>query len=111
VKALCRTLFTAAAHTPDLLIALAEEVPPAVFSEDLQVSVPLCRVVRSDALAYAPTEAEEAVGGVAHVFWVGSPPEAGAPARTLLESLVARQALLEPFDRAAAGLREAYAES
>ena len=111
MTALCRTLFTAAAHTPDLLVGLAEEIPPAVFSEDLQVSVPLCRVVRSDALAYAPTEAEEAVGGTTHVFWVASPPEVGETARILLESLVARQALLEPFDRAAAGLQEAFAKS
>ena len=108
VAALSRTLFTAAAHVPRLLVALAEEVPAAVFTEDLDVALPLCRVAAPTALAYASTESLEELPDAQHLFWLGPPPDAESDARGLLDALVARQGLLEPFERAALGLQEAY---
>ena len=109
VVALSRTLFTAAPNAPHLLVALAEEVPAAVFTEDLAVAIPLCRLTGPTALAYASTESMEELPGPQHLFWVGPPPGAGSDARGLLDALVARQGLVEPFERAALGLQEAFA--
>jgi hypothetical protein len=109
VATLARTLFTAATSVPDLLIALAAEVPPAVFMEDLRVSVPLCRVAEPAALAYGPAESMEVLPGAQHVFWAGVAPETESRARRLLESLVSMQGLTEPFERAQRGLIEAFA--
>lgn len=108
VAALTRTLFTAANHVPHLLIALADEVPPTVFAEDLAVTVPLCRVAGAAALPYASTEALEELPDARHIFWAGPAPVAGSSARDLLDALLARQGLIEPFDRAELGLGEAY---
>ncbi len=109
VVALSRTLFTAATNVPHLLVALAEEVPAAVFTEDLAVAIPLCRLAGPTALAYASTESMEELPGAHHLFWVGPPPGIGSDARGLLAALVARQGLVEPFERAALGLQEAFA--
>jgi hypothetical protein len=109
VVALSRTLFTAANNVPQLLIALAEEVPAAVFTEDLAVAIPLCRLAGPTALAYASTESTEELPGAQHLFWVGPPPATESDARGLLDALVARQGLVEPFERATLGLQEAFA--
>ncbi len=109
VVALSRTLFTAANNVPHLLVSLAEEVPAAVFTQDLAVAIPICRLAGPTALAYASTESMEELPGAQHIFWVGPPPEAGSDARGLLDALVARQGLVEPFERATLGLQEAFA--
>jgi len=111
VVALSRTLFTAATHVPHLLIALAEEVPATVFTDDLAVAVPLCRLAGQTALAYGSTESLEEIPGAQHLFWAGPPPGPESSARGLLDALVARQGLAEPFERAALGLQEAYAST
>lgn len=109
VASLARTLFIAAANVPQLLVTLAVEVPPAVFTEDMGVAIPLCRVAEASALAYGAAESIEELPDAQHIFWVGVPPEPDSVARCLLDALVARQGLLEPFERAARGLQEAYA--
>jgi hypothetical protein len=109
VVALSRTLFTAANSVPHLLVALAEEVPAAVFTQDLAVAIPICRIAGPTALAYASTESMEELPGAQHIFWVGPPPGTGSDARGLLDALVARQGLLEPFERVTLGLQEAFA--
>ena len=42
------------------------------------------------------------------IFWNGSIPADGETARSLVEELLRRGLLLEPFDRALVGLREVY---
>src|SRR5437867_1711209 len=44
VSALSKSLFAASAKEPRVLLALADEVSPRVFTEDLDVHVPLCRI-------------------------------------------------------------------
>jgi hypothetical protein len=109
VVALVKALFTAASHVPQLLIALADEVPAAVFTEDLQVALPLCRLAERTGPSPDRQDLQEDVSGTEHLFWVGSPPETESEARSLLDAIAARGPLAEPFERAAAGLREAYA--
>jgi hypothetical protein len=109
VRALCASLFTACPREPQLLLARAEEVPPLVFIEDLEVLLPLCRVADGTGALHAAAESAEELSDVLHVFWVATPPGPNSPARKLLDALLGRGLALEPFDRAATGLAEAFA--
>jgi len=96
VTELAKALFNASPVTPTLLLALADEVPPRVFTDDLVISVPLCRIER---------EGSTAMG---HIFWVNEQPTPESQARRLLDALHGRRLLIEPFERAAIGLEEAF---
>lgn len=108
VTALAKALFVASTKKPALLLVLADEVPPRVFTEDLAVEVPLCRVAGDGAKVHASNESQELLVEAVHLFWVGEQPVLGSPARRLLEALHGRQLSTEPFERAAIGLEEAF---
>lgn len=111
VLSLSRSLLGACSKEPRLLLGLAEEVPPRVFTEDLELKIPFCRIATSNTVIQAPTEAPERLGEAAHLFWATETPALESPARTLLDALQSRDLLLEPFDRAAVGLEEAFREA
>jgi hypothetical protein len=108
VTELCKGLFTACTVRPELLLSLADEVPPRVFTEDLQVDLPLCRIATAGAITHSVEESKESLGEEIHLFWVGDPPAAESRGRKLLEALNARNLVIEPFERATAGLEEAF---
>jgi hypothetical protein len=108
VGALTRSLFAACLHAPAVLLASADEVPPQVFTEELQVLVPLCRVAGDGPHIHAATEGPELLERAVHVFWATEPPPPDSPARVLIDSLQSRGLLTEPFERAALGLAEAF---
>ena len=116
-RRLTASLLDAAEVTPRLLFCRADEVGLELFTRDLLVRVPVGRVEAPagpsgrDRDAGGRGDAEEAVPPVpeaAHVFWHPAPPADGSPERALFDQLAARGLLLEPFDRAADGLREVY---
>lgn len=96
VTLLSRSLFKAASHLPDLVLALAGETPAEIFSESIAVQVPVCLV-------------GETGDGPTSLQWVDREPAAGSPVFSLVESLKSRRLLLEPFQRAEQGLMEAWA--
>ncbi|MPZ22935.1 MAG: hypothetical protein GEU28_05210 [Dehalococcoidia bacterium] len=100
VAALTRILFNATTQVPDLVIALAEEVPASLFSDDLEVKVPLCRL--------GPSPSPDQSDGTPDFYWATPQPEEGTPARLVLQSLFSRGPIAEPFERAAVGLNEAF---
>jgi hypothetical protein len=109
VAALCRALFVATSQTPALLLALAAEVPPRVLGEDLEVRIPACRIERNGGPPPATEAAPESLDGALELSWAGAGrPEADSEAHALMELLRARNLLLEPFERAALGLEEAF---
>ncbi len=108
VSRLAATLFEACPRVPCLLLALSAEVHPRVFTEDLLVDVPVCRVADTEDVPRALSETAESLSGQVHLFWVAKPAEESSPARRLLDALQARQILTEPFDRAARGIEEAF---
>ncbi len=108
VTSLARALFQAATKTPGVILALADEVHPRVFTEDLEVGVPLCRVVTSENTIQAGPEDEERISDTVNLFWVNGRPPQDSPARDLIEVLSRRQLLTEPFERASAGIKEAF---
>jgi len=108
IRSLLLSLLPACPGRPDLLLALAEEVPPQVFTEDLEVDMPHGRITTEPSLIRSPLESAEEIGERVHVFWVGGPPLSETVARQLLEHLASRHLLVEPFERAAKGLDEAF---
>ena len=112
VKSLTTSLFEGAKRTPLLLLCRATEVAPSLFGEDLEVQIFVCRIATADdALVPDPGEAaEERRSGeqVVHLFWRPEVPGSESPPRRLVATLAARGLLLEPFERALAGLEEAF---
>ena len=95
VTVLVRALLEAVNHLPDLVLALDEETPFEIFADDIEVQVPVCLIGYSGA-------------DVGNLHWIGQEPVQGTALASLAESLKSRQLLLEPFQRAAQGLEEAF---
>jgi hypothetical protein len=108
MSALCRTLFPALSSKPDCLFMLAEEVGPRLFLDEIHLDIPAARIGDENSV-HSPAESVERSLGTYHVFWIGPAPEPGTRPRALLETLLSRELLTEPFDRALTGLNEAYA--
>lgn len=108
IASLTKALFQGANQAPDAVLALAEETPPEVFSEDLEVHVPLCLVTKSDPGAVALSDKSERISDSLVLVWVNSIPEPEGLGRKTIDFLNSRRLLLEPFERAALGLQEAF---
>ena len=114
-KALTTSLFEAARRTPLVVLCLASEIDPALFAEDLEVQIPVCRVAVATggqdggAAGAGPSELVVSDDVTAHLFWRPALPSAESPPRRLVSTLAARGLLLEPFERALAGFDEALA--
>ena len=108
VTALAKSLFQAASSIPSVILALADEVPPRVFTEDLEVHVPLRRVATSEITPQATTEEQERISDSLDLLWVNGQPAPESSAQKIMEALNSRQLLLEPFERASIGLQEAF---
>jgi hypothetical protein len=131
VKALARSLFEAARRTPLVLLCLSAELDAGLFTEELEVQIPVCRVGidtddahpsplagevarqgRMGVFSGDPEPAEQVVSGgrQAHLFWRPALPSAESPPRRLVAGLASRGLLLEPFERVLAGLEEAFGD-
>ena len=97
VVVLVKALFEAANHQPDLVLALAEELPSEVFADDIDAQVPVCLV-------------GDPGSDLGPLHWIGGEPAAGSLQSSLVETLRSRELLLEPLWRAAKGLEEAFAD-
>jgi hypothetical protein len=110
VASLAGTLLQACPKVPSVLIALANEVHPRLFTEDLVVDVPTCRMAEGATVPYAAEELMETLSGTLELSWVGKPPGEDSPARRVLVALQSHQLTTEPFERAAKGIEEAFRE-
>ena len=109
VAQLAKALFPAVNQQADVLLTPAQETPPEVFSEEIRLEIPLCRVADGDSAPPAPLEQVQRLPESATLYWVnGSPPPDSQPGQTL-GMLQKRRLLLEPFARAALGIEEALA--
>ena len=109
VASLIRELFRSVTRTPDVVLGLADEIPPLVFSEDISVDIPVCRVSTDPAPRRGASEEIEQLKPSLFLVWSSPPPGEGTVARRLLKGLAERTDTLEPFHRVAAGIAEAYA--
>ena len=110
-RKLTASLFSLCPRTPRLLLCLAKEVGSELFCQDIQVSIPVCRLVSTgEALSPANTETKDTVQAseIVHVFWFPGKPAEDSIELRLLQLVASRGLLLEPFERASIGLREVY---
>jgi len=115
LRSVCCAVFDACPTTPLLVLCLAGEVSPHLFSEQVRVEMPVGRLAPADSVAnLSPSEtAERAPANEEHselaVYWTDAPmPD--SPARRLFDLLSSRGLLIEPFERAEAGLGEVYTD-
>ena len=110
-RRLTASLFEICPRIPSVILALAEEAPSELFSEDIDVDVPTARVAEQSAvIGQSAAESREIVEATVplQIFWNGSVPSDDDVGRSLVAQLAARGLLLEPFERALIGLREVY---
>jgi len=106
---LVKSLLEACSVSPVILLSRADEIGPETFSEDVVVAVPSCRVASSlETSAVGIADNDEALpdSGGAQLLWCGDAPGQATPARRLLSHLSETGLVLEPFERAQAGLAE-----
>ena len=110
VGSLAKALFQSSTRTVKLILTLADEVPARVFADDIQVDVPLCRISSSDLTVQSVNEDLESVSDSLNLIWANGRPDLESDSRKFLEALSERQLILEPFERAAIGLTEAFGD-
>lgn len=110
LASLIRELFRSVNRTPDVVLGLADEIPPLVFPEEIRVDIPVCRVSTDPAPRRGSSEEIERLGTSLFLVWSAPPPGDGTVARRLLIALAQLPDPLEPFQRVAAGIEEAYRE-
>jgi hypothetical protein len=112
-RRLVTTLFDVCPRVPSLLLCRADEVGPELFSNDVQVAIPVARLADEASVVgqAASEQLEPIVGAGLQAFWSGESPAEDSPERALLGELVRRGLLVEPFDRAAVGLSEVYGDA
>jgi hypothetical protein len=110
-RKLTASLFSLCPRTPKLLLCLAKEVGSELFSQDIQVSIPVGRLAPAvEAASHSSEETSDALNTAepVQVFWFPGKPAEDSLEWRLLQLLAARGLLLEPFERASVGLREVY---
>jgi len=110
-RKLTASLLLVCPRTPRILLCLAEEVGSELFCQDIQLSIPVCRIAPAmRATAFSGQETQEATEASEpmHLFWFPGKPQHDSGERRLLQELTSRGLLVEPFDRAAIGLKEVY---
>lgn len=113
LRTVCCAIFDACPSVPLFILCLAEEVGPFLFSEYIQLDLPVGRLCPNDTVdLISPAEVLENVpidseSTKVSLYWTNAP-TAESPVRRLFDTLSMRNLLLEPFERAEAGLREVY---
>src|SRR4030042_3149893 len=95
------------------MFCLAEEVGSELFCQDIQLSIPVCRIAPAiKAIPYAATEIQDTIEAERpmNLFWSPGNPEDDSIEVKLLHELTNRGLLTEPFERALIGLREVYSD-
>ena len=110
-RKLTTSLFSLCPKTPRLILCRAEEVGSEIFCQDIQVSMPVCRISPAiKATPYSGSETQETAQATEpmNLFWFPGKPQDDSIELRLLRELISRGLLLEPFERASFGLREVY---
>jgi len=110
-RKLTASLFSLCPRTPRLLLCLAKEVGSELFSQDMQISIPVCRIAPAvEATSHSGKETQDTLHATepVQVFWFPGKPAEDSIELRLLQLLASRGLLLEPFERASVGLREVY---
>lgn len=108
VKLLAASLLEAIVTPPSLLLCPARQSMDDLFRLDIEPTVPVCLVPGA---VDAGDDGAQSREPDTSLVWIPSPPPATSPQHALLAALQRHGLLLEPFERAGAGLREVAAGS
>src|ERR1700730_2705684 len=93
INKLVASILQAAPKIPKLVLCLADEVTSDLFCQDIQVSVPVCRITSSiQSTPYSSVEKPESVeqSEPLNLFWFPGPPASESLERSLVNSLIDR---------------------
>jgi hypothetical protein len=113
-RRLTASLLSTCPAVPKIILCRAEDVGSELFCQDIEVSMPVCRIAPETAVvSVAVAEVQEAAGekDSVNLFWFPRPPDDSAVERRLVQELSRRGLLTEPFERANKGLDEVYGAS
>jgi len=105
------SLFDTCQKTPKFLICLANEIGYDLFCNEIHVAMPVCRAGSSlESISHSSMEIKTTLEEPEplHLFWFPEQPGTESLEHRLLSRLSSTGLLLEPFERALAGLREVY---
>ena len=111
MRKLTASILSLCPKTPRLILCLAEEVRSELFCQDLQVSIPVCRLAPAiEVTSYSGDESQDTLKDPEpmNLFWFPNRPEENSIEIRLLQELISRGLLVELFERAAIGLQEVY---
>ena len=112
-RRLIASLLSVSSQQPRLILCLDNEVSASLFGREIELELPVARVaLPAPTRRRVDTETgevlEEEDSSPAQIAWQPAPPEDRSPERLLFEHLAAHGLLVEPFERAVAGLHEVY---
>lgn len=111
VRKLTTSLLDTCPKIPKFIICLAEEVYNELFCNEVHLSIPVCRVASlMKATSHSHLEIQATIESPEpmHLFWFPFKPLDESIEERLVNQLISRGLLLEPFERALVGLREVY---
>lgn len=110
-RKLTASILSLCPKTPRLILCLAEEVRSELFCQDIQVSIPVCRLAPAiEVTSYSGGESQDTVKDPEpmNLFWFPNRPQENSIEIRLLQELISRGLLIEPFERVSIGLQEVY---
>ena len=110
LSSLAKSLFGAAASSPALILTLADEVPEGVFIDEIQTGPPVCPISTAAAGIHAESAQGDSSNGRCQSLWEAAHHSEDSLASRLLGEVMSREYPVEPFDRAAKGLDEAFGD-
>lgn len=113
IRKITASLLSLCPKIPRLILCLAEEVGSDLFCQDIQLSVPVCRIAPAiKALPYSAAEIQDRIEaeGPMNLFWYPERPPDESIESKLLHALLTKGLLTEPFERALIGLKEVYSD-
>ena len=108
LSSLAKSLFGAATSSPALILALAAEMPADTFIEGIRAGLPLCRVAEADIGTDEDSPHGSSPNARYRSLWVAGHRTEDSRANRLVNDIMNGVDPLEPFDRAAKGLEEAF---
>ena len=110
LSSLAKSLFGAATSSPMLILALADEVPECAFTDEIRVGLPLCRISTAGVQIHAESARGDSANERFELLWETERPSEESVASRLLREIMGRVNPVEPFDRAAKCLDEAFSD-
>ena len=109
-RRLVASLLKKCAVTPCFVLCLGSEIHEELFRLEVVLAVPVCRIQPKTGENVQPVPAADNQTGQTKVSfaWIPAVPEDSSAAQTLFMELGRRGMLTDPFERAAAGLLEAF---